>query len=159
MCSFQVATGGDQHWQLPNVLTVPAFHLSPAVGPVILGFGDILLPGLLGVYTRAFDLYYDCSWQTSYFWPNVGGYALGLLLTYLALCFEIGGSQGQPALLYLIPCTLGVTLVLAVSRRQLMSMCRDDTFASSDFGSSADLEANAPESSDNQQTQLLTPTT
>ena len=140
------------------LLTVPAFHLSPAVGPVILGFGDILLPGLLGVYTRTFDLFNECSWRTSYFWPNVGGYAVGLLLTYLALWFEIGGSQGQPALLYLIPCTLGVTLLLAVSRRQLTNMCRDDSFASSHSESRADLEANAPEPSDNQQTHLLMPT-
>ena len=141
------------------LLMVPAFHPSPAAGPVILGFGDILLPGLLAVYTRTFDLYYNCSWQRSYFWPNVGGYAVGLLLTYLALWFEVGGSQGQPALLYLIPCTLGVTLVLAMSRRQFTLMCRDDTFASSDSGSSADLEANAPEPLENQQTHLLTPTT
>ena len=138
------------------LLVVPAFHPSPAAGPVILGFGDILLPGLLAVYTRTFDLYYKCSWQRSYFWPNVGGYAVGLLLTYLALWFEVGGSQGQPALLYLIPCTLGVTLVLAMSRRQFTLMCRDDTF---DSGSSADLEANAPELEENQQTHLLTPTT
>ena len=157
-CSLQVATGGEQHWQLPMLLTVPAFHLSPAVGPVILGFGDILLPGLLGVYTRTFDLYYECNWQASYFWPNVGGYAVGLLLTYMALWFEIGGSQGQPALLYLIPCTLGVTLVLAVSRKELTAMCRDDTFASFESGSSADLEASDREASNSQQTHLLTPT-
>lgn len=141
------------------LLIIPAFRLSPAVGPVILGFGDILLPGLLGVYARTFDLYYNCSWQTSYFWPNVGGYAVGLLLTYLALWFEIGGSQGQPALLYLIPCTLGLTLVLAVSRRQFTMLCRDDTFASSECESRPDLEANSPEVSHNQQTHLLTPNT
>lgn len=126
------------------LLTIPAFRLSPAVGPVILGFGDVLLPGLLGVYTRTFDLYHNTSWQASYFWPNVLGYVVGLLLTYLALWFEIGGSQGQPALLYLIPCTLGVTLVLAASRRQFTMMCSDDTFATADTEGSADLEANAP---------------
>ncbi|KAL3137714.1 hypothetical protein ABBQ38_004981 [Trebouxia sp. C0009 RCD-2024] len=140
----KVATGGDEHWQLPMLLTIPAFRLSPAVGPVILGFGDVLLPGLLGVYTRTFDLYHNTSWQASYFWPNVLGYVVGLLLTYLALWFEIGGSQGQPALLYLIPCTLGVTLVLAASRRQFTMMCSDDTFATADTEGSADLEANAP---------------
>lgn len=126
------------------LLRIPAFRLSPAVGPVILGFGDILLPGLLGVYTRTFDLYHNCSWQTSYFWPNVAGYGSGLLLTYLALWFEIGGSQGQPALLYLIPCTLGLTLVLAAARTKFTMMCRDGTLALSATEGSADLEASAP---------------
>ena len=36
----------------------------------------------------------------------------GLALTYVALVFSWFGDQGQPALLYLVPCTLGTTLVL-----------------------------------------------
>ena len=140
------------------LLTVPAFHLSPATGPVILGFGDVLLPGLLGVYTRTFDLYHDLSWQTSYFWPGVGGYGFGLVLTYLALWFEVGGSQGQPALLYLIPCTLSLTLVLALSRKHLALMYSDDTFASPDSEFNPDVEANASDLSYTQQSQTLLPT-
>lgn len=156
--TIQVATGGDAGWRLPMLLTIPAFHLSPAVGPVILGFGDILLPGLLGVYTRTFDLYYNLRWQVSYFWPNVAGYGIGLVLTYLALWFDIGGASGQPALLYLVPCTLGVTLILACSRRQLELMCSHDTFVASATDSTVDLEANASEASATQQSHLLPPT-
>lgn len=111
------------------LLIVPAFHLSPATGPVILGFGDVLLPGLLGVYSRTFDLYHNLDIWQSYFWPTVVGYAVGLMLTYIALWFEIGGSQGQPALLYLIPCTLGLTLLLAMSRKHLTLMCSNNAFA------------------------------
>ena len=158
MSLVQVATGGNEHWQLPMLLTIPPFHLSPAVGPVILGFGDVLLPGLLGVYTRTFDLYHELTWQESYFWPNVGGYGVGLIFTYLALWFEVGGSQGQPALLYLIPCTLGLTIVLAVSRKHFAIMCSDDTFAASASESTPDLEADASEGPENQQSQLLTST-
>lgn len=153
----KVATGGDQHWQLPMLLIVPAFHLSPATGPVILGFGDILLPGLLGVYSRTFDLYHNLDIWQSYFWPTVVGYAVGLLLTYIALWFEIGGSQGQPALLYLIPCTLGLTLLLAMSRKHLTLMCSNNAFATYGSGDSVpDLETNA-ELQDSGDTHLLAP--
>ena len=120
------------------LLVVPAFHLTAATGPVILGFGDVVLPGLLGVYSRTFDLYHDLSTWHGYFWPTVLGYAVGLLLTYLALWFELGGSQGQPALLYLIPCTLGLTLLLATLRKHLRLMCSTEAFQGE---SSTDLEA------------------
>lgn len=50
------------------------------------------------------------------------GYATGLILTYLALCFRIGGSSGQPALLYLVPCTLGTMVILALIRGDLRSL-------------------------------------
>ena len=156
---MQVATGGDQHWQLPMLLIVPAFHLSPATGPVILGFGDILLPGLLGVYSRTFDLYHNLDTWQSYFWPTVVGYAVGLMLTYIALWIEIGGSQGQPALLYLLPCTLGLTLLLAMSRKHLTLMCSNNAFAAHGSGDSTgvpDLEANA-ELQDSGDTRLLAP--
>ena len=156
--AVQVATGGNQHWQLPMLLMVPAFKVSPATGPVILGFGDILLPGLLGVYNRTFDLYHNLSIWQSYFWPTVGGYALGLVLTYTALWFEIGASQGQPALLYLIPCTLGLTLLLALSRKQFALMCSNNAFAVSESGESLpDLEANSAEPQDSGEAHLLTP--
>lgn len=155
---LQVATGGDQHWQLPMLLIVPAFHISPATGPVILGFGDVLLPGLLGVYSRTFDLYHNLNIRQSYFWPIVGGYAVGLVLTYLALWFGVGGSQGQPALLYLIPCTLGLKLLLAMSRKHFALMCSNDAFAASESADSVpDLEASAAEQ-DSGETQLLIPT-
>lgn len=121
---LQVATGGEEHWQLPMLIIIPAFHATPGVGPVMLGFGDILLPGLLGVYARTHDVHNKLAAKHSYFWPCVAGYAVGLLLTYVALYFSIGGDQGQPALLYLVPCTLGVVLVLAYFREHLPHMWR-----------------------------------
>ena len=35
---------------------------------------------------------------------------------------QVGGDSGQPALLYLVPCTLGTVLLLAARRRQLRDM-------------------------------------
>lgn len=104
------------------LIIIPAFHATPGVGPVILGFGDILLPGLLGVYARSFDVISKQTARQSYFWPCASGYAVGLLLTYGALYWNIGGDQGQPALLYLVPCTLGVVLMLAHVRKDLPNM-------------------------------------
>jgi signal peptide peptidase-like protein 2B len=50
------------------------------------------------------------------------GYGAGLLLTYVALMFSWFGDEGQPALLYLVPCTLGVVLVLAAARGELRAL-------------------------------------
>ena len=104
------------------LLTMPPLLHIPGHSYSLLGFGDVVIPGLLGVYTRTWDLRHQLSPFRSYFWPCLGGYAVGLLVTNLALYFEIGGSQGQPALLYLVPCCLGTVLVLAASRGSLKAM-------------------------------------
>ena len=41
-----------------------------------------------------------------YFLPAIVAYGVGLLLTFIALVYSWGGDQGQPALLYLVPCTM-----------------------------------------------------
>ncbi|MBA0812844.1 hypothetical protein Gohar_026778 [Gossypium harknessii] len=48
------------------------------------------------------------------------GYGFGLFFTYLGLYLMNG--NGQPALLYLVPCTLGVTVVLAAIRGDLKAL-------------------------------------
>jgi signal peptide peptidase-like protein 2B len=55
----------------------------------------------------------------AYFAPAVCAYAGGLVLTYVALYNSWFGDQGQPALLYLVPCTLGTVLVLGSVRGEL----------------------------------------
>lgn len=56
----EVATGGDTGEQLPMVLKVPHLDADPyhaCYTPYsLLGFGDILVPGLLVSYCHAFDL-------------------------------------------------------------------------------------------------------
>ena len=53
-----------------------------------------------------------------YFVVLLAGYAVGLLLALLAnmLGLTINGVRGQPALLYLVPCTLGPLCILARQR-------------------------------------------
>mmetsp|Transcript_135520 Transcript_135520/g.433511 ORF Transcript_135520/g.433511 Transcript_135520/m.433511 type:complete len:541 (-) Transcript_135520:113-1735(-) len=108
----RVATGGGTGEAVPMLLRVPAFG-DPFGNDRLLGFGDIALPGLLVSYLRRHDLISRRTLSQGYFLPALVGYFVGLNFTIAALCIM---RMGQPALLYLVPCTLGTTLVLA-SRR------------------------------------------
>lgn len=104
------------HW--PSLGTNPAFS--------ILGFGDVVLPGLLAVFARRFDVLHGLSWAAGYCTPCVLGYAVGLGITYLALILSWFGDEGQPALLYLVPCTLGTVALLGWQRGQLTDLWHCD---------------------------------
>jgi signal peptide peptidase-like protein 2B len=56
--------------------------------------------------------------------PSIGAYIAGLLLTFMALYFEVGGQGGQPALCYLVPTVLGGTVGYAHLRGDLKEMWR-----------------------------------
>ena len=116
-----VAQGGGAE-QLPMLLEVPHKALGDVQAYSMLGYGDIILPGLLAVFAARFDAARDLPWRCGYFVPVVAGYGVGLLLTYVALAFSIGGSQGQPALLYLVPCTLGCIALLGWWRGQFLEL-------------------------------------
>ncbi len=115
----EVARGGASHEYIPMLLRVPRMSNPILGGYSMLGFGDIILPGLLVAYCRRLDIDTKASLAKGYFMPTVVGYGSGLILTYVALVLEWFGDQGQPALLYLVPCTLGVVLVLAAVRGEL----------------------------------------
>jgi hypothetical protein len=117
-----VAQGGGTGENVPMLLRLPRLQ-DEFGGYSMLGLGDIALPGLFISYLLRFDYSHVESmtrgfWQT-YFALGSVGYALGLLLTYLALVLS---SSGQPALLYLVPCTLGVVLPTAWVRGDLREM-------------------------------------
>jgi presenilin-like A22 family membrane protease len=96
------ATGLD----LPIKLILPRI-LTPCLesNHTMLGLGDIALPGLLVAFTRRFD-----SWKHSrtrcpgYFHLCTVGYAVGMCICFFVLFVF---KAAQPALLYLVPCTLG----------------------------------------------------
>lgn len=88
--------------------------------------GDVVLPGLLAVFCRRFDLTHRLGVARSYFLPCVLGYGAGLLVTYCALWFSWFGDEGQPALLYLVPGTLGTTSLLALARGQFSALWHND---------------------------------
>ena len=75
------------------LLIVPTWFGAASGEMVLLGFGDVVLPGLLLVYTRVFDLQHHRSLCSSYFVPASVGYGVGLMLTYGALYLQLGGDQ------------------------------------------------------------------
>ncbi|XP_048020419.1 signal peptide peptidase-like 2 isoform X2 [Megalobrama amblycephala] len=117
----EVAAGpsdSSTHEKLPMVLKVPRLNSSPLVlcdRPFsLLGFGDILVPGLLVAYCHRFDILMQTS--RIYFLACTVGYGIGLLITFVALALM---QMGQPALLYLVPCTLLTSLAVALWRKEL----------------------------------------
>ena len=85
------------------LVIIPYFWGLP--GYTMMGFGDIVLPGLLIVYTRIQDVASQLggggqgSLRHGYFLPAVVGYGVGLLLTYAALLLELGGKQVRQVLI------------------------------------------------------------
>jgi len=110
----QVAKGGGTGERVPMLFQLPSFD-DPLGGVHMLGFGDVALPGLLA----SFLLRHDCNNKKTtcngYFTPVLLGYLVGIVLAMLAV--EIT-RKGQPALFYIVPCTLGTTLVLSLWRKE-----------------------------------------
>jgi hypothetical protein len=106
---------------MPMLLFVPRM-LPPIKGAMMLGYGDVVVPGLLIAMLRRFDAGMGRTLYNGYFLPSMVAYAVGLMLTDLALEFRIFGSQGQPALMYLVPCTLGCTWLMAASRGDVLAL-------------------------------------
>ncbi|KAF6133973.1 hypothetical protein GIB67_040737 [Kingdonia uniflora] len=106
-------SGGEA---IPMLLRVPRFF-DPWGGYDMIGFGDILFPGLLISFAFRYDRSNKKGVLKGYFLWLAIGYGVGLCLTYLALYLMDG--HGQPALLYLVPCTLGVIVVLGFVRGEL----------------------------------------
>ena len=101
----------------------------------MLGLGDIAIPGLFGTFLLDSDLKLKSKWFSSFFILFLAGYYCGMYLTGLAnrnrfsvphgcgcskrergivRCFLLGlFNTGQPALLYLVPCTILPVYVLA----------------------------------------------
>ncbi|XP_055814011.1 signal peptide peptidase-like 5 [Solanum dulcamara] len=108
--------GGES---IPMLLRVPKLT-DPYKGFDMLGFGDILFPGLLICFTYRFDEAKKKGVLNGYFLWLMIGYGTGLCITYLGLYLMNG--HGQPALLYLVPCTLGTCVVLGAVRRELKDL-------------------------------------
>ncbi|XP_059015340.1 signal peptide peptidase-like 2B isoform X1 [Mustela lutreola] len=127
----EVATGPSDsatHEKLPMVLKVPRLNSSPLAlcdRPFsLLGFGDILVPGLLVAYCHRFDIQVQSS--RVYFVACTVAYGIGLLVTFMALALM---QRGQPALLYLVPCTLVTSCALALWRGELGTFWTGSGFA------------------------------
>jgi len=124
----EVATGGDTGEQLPMVLKVP--HLSSTIEFAracgvpysMLGFGDILVPGLLLSYCHSFDILVGTPCKVYWIITNVA-YTLGIIATFVSLYLM---KAAQPALLFLVPFTLLPVFLVSWIRGEFSTMWRGD---------------------------------
>lgn len=101
----------------------------------MLGLGDIVLPGILLAFLFRWDfanaqkriesnqqlsLAQVLSVPNGYFVFGLSAYVIGLIWTFIMLGLM---QTGQPALLYLVPSTLGTTLCLSAKRGELLMLC------------------------------------
>ncbi|KAK9288813.1 hypothetical protein L1049_017278 [Liquidambar formosana] len=122
-----VARGDNSGGQaIPMLLRIPRIF-DPWGGYDMIGFGDILFPGLLISFASRYDRLNKKGISGGYFlWLTVG-YGFGLILTYIGLYLMDG--HGQPALLYLVPCTLGLIVILGLVRGELKHLWNHGTDA------------------------------
>ncbi|RWS00469.1 signal peptide peptidase-like 2B, partial [Dinothrombium tinctorium] len=122
--------GGKVSEQLPMVLRVPHLNSLNESDPLLvcsrggksfslLGFGDILVPGLLVSFCCAFDIIYGVSFHLYYVTTSIC-YGLGLIATFLGLYFMNGVPQ--PALLYLVPFTVIPIIVIGLLRKEMKKL-------------------------------------
>jgi len=112
---------------LPLLLKVP--RLTDPDYYAMLGLGDIALPGLFMVFLYAVDRQFDREEKItfsnlkdsylSYFTCSLIEYSLGYIVTIIVLTIM---QSGQPALLYLVPFTVGPTAFIAWRRGDLQTM-------------------------------------
>ncbi|ONI23127.1 hypothetical protein PRUPE_2G171000 [Prunus persica] len=113
-----VVARGDKSGEdgIPMLLKIPRLF-DPWGGYSIIGFGDIIIPGLVVAFSLRYDWLANKKLRAGYFVWAMTAYGLGLLITYVAL--NLMDGHGQPALLYIVPFTLGTLLTLAQMRGDL----------------------------------------
>jgi len=104
---------------VPMLLKIPRMF-DPWGGYSIIGFGDILLPGLLIAFALRYDWAAKKTLQSGYFLWSMVAYGSGLLITYVAL--NLMDGHGQPALLYIVPFTICTFLALGMKRGELRNL-------------------------------------
>ncbi|XP_051513458.1 signal peptide peptidase-like 2A isoform X2 [Myxocyprinus asiaticus] len=125
----QVALGpGAGGEKLPVVMRIPQFSsLAQNLCMTqfsILGYGDIIVPGLLVAYCHRFDVWIGNS-SRIYFISCAIAYCVGLVVTFAVL---LATKMGQPALLYLVPCTLLTSSILASVRKEFRQFWAGTTY-------------------------------
>jgi len=127
---------------LPMALTIPHI-IQDEPGYSLLGLGDIVLPGFFVSYLFSFEknLHLHAHRDETIKFPKLSyytavliGYSVGFLLTVLSGMLM---NKGQPALLYLVPCTLGMISIYAYFSGHLRLMWKGLTPPKSDIESRA----------------------
>lgn len=125
----QVALGPDASGEkLPVVMRVPRFSAWAqnlcGMQFSILGYGDIIVPGLLVAYCSRFDVWVNSS-KKVYFVSCCVAYLLGMIVTFAVMLLS---GMGQPALLYLVPFTLITSAIVAGCKGQMRQFWAGTTY-------------------------------
>ena len=88
-------------YRLPMSIQLPVTFSD---GTLLLGMGDIILPGFFLCFLYRFDMSLMGNPFQGYFLNACIGYCVGLLLAFIMM-FSMQGLA-QPALTYLVPCTI-----------------------------------------------------
>nr|XP_033776692.1 signal peptide peptidase-like 2A isoform X2 [Geotrypetes seraphini] len=147
---INVAAGPlESQEKLPVVIRVPRLDFSAlslcGMPFSLLGFGDIIIPGLVVAYCRRFDVWTSSSYI--YYAACTVAYAVGMGVTFIALALM---KTGQPALLYLVPCTLITSSVVAWRRKEMKKFWKGNNYEIMeplDNGANADSAVTDPEPS------------
>ncbi|XP_078101523.1 signal peptide peptidase-like 2A isoform X2 [Sander vitreus] len=114
--------------KLPVVMRVPRFSAWAqnlcGMQFSILGYGDIIVPGLLVAYCSRFDVWINSS-KKIYFVSCCIAYLLGMMVTFAVMLLS---GMGQPALLYLVPFTLITSAVVAGCRGEIRQFWAGTTY-------------------------------
>ncbi|KAM3876924.1 signal peptide peptidase-like 2A [Diretmus argenteus] len=114
--------------KLPVVMRVPRFSAWAqnlcGMQFSILGYGDIIVPGLLVAYCSKFDVWIN-SPKKIYFVSCCIAYLLGMVVTFAVMLLS---GMGQPALLYLVPFTLITSALVAVARGEMRQFWEGTTY-------------------------------
>lgn len=122
---------------MPMLLVLPRI-LDWVGGVSMLGLGDVIIPGLLLSFVLRFD-YSTKSLGENYYRAMCIGYAVGLGMANIAVTLM---QMGQPALMYLVPTTLGSLLVLAWKNGDLKAMWTGIGLQESDKSSDGEVDNN-----------------
>ncbi|GLD92089.1 hypothetical protein PINS_up000622 [Pythium insidiosum] len=109
------------HEKIPMVLSVPLLF-SYYGGNALLGLGDLILPGLLVSFCIRYDYCMAYPLSRRYFAVSSVAYAVGLLLANAMAIALRDVVKGQPALMYIVPLTLGSVCLMAYCRGELKEM-------------------------------------
>ncbi|XP_042368607.1 signal peptide peptidase-like 2A isoform X4 [Plectropomus leopardus] len=114
--------------KLPVVMRVPRFSAWAqnlcGMQFSILGYGDIIVPGLLVAYCSRFDVWINSS-KKIYFISCCIAYLLGMIVTFAVMLLS---GMGQPALLYLVPFTLITSAIVAGCRGEMRQFWKGTTY-------------------------------
>jgi len=137
-----VASGGDTGESVPMLLRLPVYG-DDLGGSRMLGFGDMALPGLFISYVLRYEMMrstsppktFSAALRQPLFLSSLFGYIVGMTITFFALYIM---RKGQPALLYLVPCTFISLLSCAKYVGQLSELWHSSTDVGIHYGDDND---------------------